>query len=176
MVMCEKISRKISYLLRHDPEDLHMARDGYVLVDDLLIKLDITMEVLDDIVMSNDKKRFAYSSDKTKIRASQGHSIDVSIKMEVSPFIKELYHGTKSSLVSKIMKTGISKMSRKYVHLSKDLDTAINVASRHSSDISILIIDSARMRADNIKIYISENNVYLTDDIDPKYILKVVKK
>ena len=89
-------SRYMSKLLRHDPEDLKIDSSGYVLVSDLLSKIDATIDDLNYIIDNNDKKRFSFNSDKTKIRASQGHSkgVDVNIDMRVADRIDILYHGT----------------------------------------------------------------------------------
>lgn len=165
-------SRYIAKLLRHEPEDLSYDKDGYVLVDDLLSKLDITKEELDYIVDTNDKKRFGYDASETKIRASQGHSksLDIDIKMKIADRIDFLYHGTARKNLESILKTGLISVSRKHVHLSKDIKTATTVGLRHSKDIIIVRVNSARMRADGLKIYVSDNDVYLTDSIDPKYL------
>ena len=167
-------SRYLSKLLRHQPEELVMDKNGYVNVDDLLSKLNISNDDLDWIVENNDKKRFTYNVDKTLIRAAQGHSNTMNISMDMveAPFIECLYHGTATKNLKSILSDGLVPKKRKHVHLSNNIETATKVALRHSSDIIILKINSAHMRADNIKIFISENNVYLTDFVDPKYIKK----
>lgn len=164
--------RYMSKLLRHDPEELAMDQQGYVQVDDLLNKLSINKEDLDWIVDNNNKKRFAYNEDETLIRASQGHNqkLNIQVEMEEAPRMEFLYHGTATENVGSIMKDGLVPRSRQHVHLSKDLETAKQVGSRHSKNITILRIDSARMRGDGIKIWVSANGVYLTDRVDPKYI------
>lgn len=165
-------SRYMSKLLRHDPEDLKIDSSGYVLVSDLLSKIDATIDDLNYIVDNNDKNRFSFNSDKTKIRASQGHSkgVDVNIDMRVADRIDILYHGTATKNVNSILKDGLLPRSRKHVHLSKDMETAKRVALRHSKDITIFKVNSAKMRADGLKIYISDNNVYLTNKVEPKYL------
>ena len=80
----KNIGRKISYLLRHDPEDLSMDNNGWVNVSDLLNKLDIEKSTLDEIVETNNKKRFSYNEDETTIRANQGHSIKVDVELSES--------------------------------------------------------------------------------------------
>lgn len=167
-----QISRKISYLLRHNPEDLVMDKEGWVRVNDLLFKLDIHPDLLDAIVENNDKKRFAFSEDGVYIRANQGHGK----KMEVDVTYKEIqfptnyYHGTASMNLDSIMVYGLNPKNRKHVHLSHDIDTARNVGSRHSHVIAILIIDGNQMKRDGYKLYISENNVVLADEVPSKYI------
>jgi putative RNA 2'-phosphotransferase len=167
-----KKSRYISKLLRHKPEDLKLNKEGYCRVDALLSKLDITKEDLDWIVDNNNKKRFSYNEDETKIRANQGHSKTMGIKvtMEKVTDIEFLYHGTSSANVDKIKESGLISMSRDHVHMTKDIDTAINVGKRHSTNIVIFQIDSERMIRDGISILISKNGVFLTDKVDPKYL------
>ena len=171
-----KTSRYISYVLRHNPQDINkeLRKDGYMLVKDLLEgmnnkKYDITLEDLDRIVKEDNKQRYSYSSDKLMIRANQGHSInvDVDLKEIIPPNI--LYHGTCTRVKDIILKQGIKKMNRQYVHLSKDIETATKVGKRHG-ELLIFKIDCDRMVKDGIKFYISENGVYLTDYVDKKYI------
>ena len=164
-----KKSRKLSYLLRHDPEGLEMDKSGGILVTDLLKKLNITREELDEIVEQNDKKRFSFNSDKTKLRASQGHTLPVYIDLKIATPPCKLYHGTSVKFVDSIRKNGLLKGDRHHVHLSKDIETAKTVGSRRGK-YHIFEINALHMRADNVKIYISENGVYLTDFVDPKYI------
>jgi len=170
--MKRKTGIYLAKLLRHDPQDLKISKDGYILVSDILQKLEITKEQLDHIVDTNDKKRFSYSDDGLSIRADQGHSesLKVDIPMDISPKVDFLYHGTSTKIVDIIMKEGLKPQSRQHVHLSKDIETAKKVGLRKDKDITILKIDSARMREDGIKIYISKNGVYLTDYVDSKYI------
>jgi len=173
MKQLNNISRHMSKLLRHDPEDLILDKNGYVLVDDLLNKKGITKEELDWIVDTNSKKRFAYNEDQTKIRASQGHNkkLEIKVEMKESPRMEVLFHGTATKFIDSIMKDGLKSQNRHHVHLSKDLETAITVGGRKDKkDITILKIDSARMRGDGLKIWISANGVYLTEYVDPKYI------
>ena len=120
----------------------------------------------------NSKKRFALKleDDKFYIRANQGHSIR-SLEMDYKPVVPPdvLYHGTATRFLDSIMKTGINKMSRNYVQLSTDIDTATTVGSRHGTPI-ILKVDSRKMSDDGIKFYLSNNNVWLTEYVDTKYI------
>ena len=167
-----QLSRTISYLLRHNPRDLSMDKEGWVKTIDLLNYLDITIDLLQEIVDNNDKKRFAFNVDKSKIRASQGHSkkLKLNIKFKEVQFPTNYYHGTIFENVKGIMKYGLKSQNREYVHLSKDVKTAITVGRRHGKAIVILIIDGNQMKRDGLKIYESENGVILVNYVDPKYI------
>ena len=169
----ERKSKTLSYLLRHNPEDLYMDSNGWVSVDDILKKLNMTIDDLKEVVKNNDKKRFGFNEDITKIRANQGHSISVDVELkEVEP-PKFLYHGTSPSYVKEIIKSGgLSKMKRQHVHLSADKDTAHNVGKRHSKylDPAIFIVRSYDMYKDGYKFFLSENNVWLTEYVPKKYI------
>lgn len=163
-------SRFLSLVLRHKPEqlNLNMDKNGWVAVDELLTKAQLTKEELLEIVETNDKKRFVIEGDK--IRASQGHSIDVDLKlnMEVPPFI--LYHGTGLKNKELLLKEGIKKMNRHHVHLTDNLDTAHKVGIRHGKPV-IFEVRAREMNSAGLKFYKSENGVWLTDYIDPKYIV-----
>ena len=169
-----RISKYISKLLRHDKEDLDMDKNGWVMVKELCSKVGISRTELDEIVETNDKKRFAYNHDKNKIRASQGHSLPVDVDLNETQPPQTLYHGTSSKVIDVIMQEGMKPMSRQHVHLSIDEDTAINVGDRHTKSASaatvLVSIDSGQMYNDGYKFYLSENSVWLTTIIPSKYI------
>ncbi len=169
----KKISRRMSKILRHDTEGLTITKDGWIKVSDLTKYLSIKKIELDWIVQTNDKKRFSYDEHQMKIRASQGHSLTVSLEMERVTDIKVLYHGTSLESKDIILKQGLKPMLRTHVHMSKDIETASKVGSRKSSKIIILYIDAKSMIEDGIDIFISENGVYLCAYIDPKYIVGI---
>ncbi|MEO6304845.1 MAG: RNA 2'-phosphotransferase [Bacteroidia bacterium] len=170
----ENKSRFLSLVLRHQPEkaNLVLDKEGYAPVNKICSELKITISELNEIVETNDKKRFAYNENKTLLRASQGHSIkNVALTLEKVENPPQLFHGTKEEFLESIVKNGIIKGSRNHVHLSDNEKTAQTVADRRKGKSVILKIDVAFMRAEGIKFYKSENGVYLTDFIDPKYII-----
>ena len=162
----------MSYLLRHNPKDLVMDKRGWVKVEDLLKNLDMTQEELDDIVSTNNKKRFGYNNDKSLIRAHQGHSakLNLRIKFEEVQFPGTYYHGTDSNTANIILRQGLKPMKRAYVHLSKSIMTATTVGKRHGNEIVIFIIDGNQMKHDGYKIYQSDNDVILVEEVPPKYL------
>ena len=162
--------KQLSFLLRHD-KNYKFDEHGYRTVQDLIDNYGYSIEELDTIVETNDKKRYEYNEDKSLIRARQGHSVnvDVDLKEMVPPDI--LYHGTATRFYSDILKEGIKKMNRQYVHLSDNYTTAVSVGSRHGSAI-VITIDTKKMRKDGYKFYLSNNGVWLTDYVKPDYILK----
>lgn len=162
-------SIELAFLLRHD-KSYSFDKHGWREVEDLIKNHGYTISMLDDIVENNNKKRYEYSPDKKFIRARQGHSVQVDVELDEKIPPKILYHGTSESTVPNIMKEGIKKQSRLYVHLSTDKDTAVNVGSRHGK-VHVLGIDSKRMSEDGVKFYLSRNNVWLTDYVDPKYLI-----
>lgn len=170
-----KISKKLAYLLRHDPRGMKMDQDGWVSIKELLPLIKSDKDTLDMIVFSDDKKRYSYRyfDGELKIRANQGHSIDfVNIKfVEVEPPIY-LYHGTKPTVIDSIMQNGLYKMTRKFVHLSDNKLTALHVGQRHAKNLKpvILKIESKKMYDDGYKFYLSENKVWLNDFVPTKYI------
>lgn len=166
-----KKSRFLSLILRHKPDLVNITLDkkGYAPVKDILESLSLTALELDEIVETDEKGRYSYNDDKTKIRANQGHSIDVEMdfKEDIPPDV--LFHGTATKSLDNIYKRGIMKMGRQYVHLSKDYDTAVKVGKRHGNPI-VLKIDTKSMHNDGILFYISENGIWLTEHVPPKYI------
>lgn len=174
----KKTSKFLSYVLRHHPEliGLNLDENGWANVNELISKSTndsqgFTFEELDEIVQTNEKKRFAFNEDKTKIRASQGHSIDINLALIPQKPPEYLYHGTAQSNIESILEKGIAKRSRQHVHLSIDKETATNVGMRHGKPI-ILTINTRKMFEEGIDFYISDNEVWLTDFVDAKYISK----
>jgi putative RNA 2'-phosphotransferase len=170
------IGRYMSLLLRHKPEKEHLNIDsqGYVLVDELIEKLKITKDDLNWIIDNNDKKRFVYNSDKTMIRAAQGHSISVDLKMKRILPPDVLYHGTSIVNAVEISKGGLKKMGRNHVHLTDDKSTAYSVGMRYAkykNKIWMITIDANHMNEDGFEFFKSENSVYLTEEVPSKYFI-----
>ena len=161
--------KRLSYLLRHDKE-YKFDRHGWRDVQDLIKNHGYTMSDLEEIVNTNDKKRFEFSNDKKKIRARQGHSIDVDVDLVEKEPPEVLYHGTATRFLESIYDNGINSGNRQYVHLSNDEETAIKVGQRHGTPY-VLKIDTNKMFNDGIKFYLSNNGIWLTKFIDKKYIL-----
>ena len=171
-------SKLLSYVLRHKPETIGLTLDnnGWAKVDELLNQLkihghDIDAALLNEVVEKNNKKRFKFSDDRTQIRASQGHSITIDLGYTPQPPPEILYHGTAVQHLESILKEGIIKKSRQHVHLSKDTDTAMSVGSRHGKPV-ILNILAADMYKDGYHFYLSDNGVWLTDEVPARYITR----
>ncbi len=171
-----RIGKFFSLVLRHKPEDANLIIDtqGWTDVNILLKNIGINREELEWILTNNNKKRFSYNANKTKVRANQGHSlpyvkIDYQI-VELEECPEFLFHGTSTDVLEILLKEGISKMKRNEVHLSKDTETAINVGKRKGTNIVILKIKAKDMIKDGIDICISENGVYLTDFVPSQYL------
>lgn len=162
---------ELAYLLRHD-KDYHFDEHGYRDINDLIKNHGYSFDEIQFIADTNNKKRFEFNADKTKVRARQGHSINVNVDLEEKLPPDILYHGTAIQFINNIKKEGIKSQSRLYVHLSNDNETAINVGKRHGDPI-VLEIDCKRMTKDGIKFFLSKNNVWLTKYIDKQYIINL---
>lgn len=176
-----KLSRYISFVLRHHPEEIGATVDeqGWMKVDELLHGMQakgkyINRAILENIVLTDEKQRYHYNEDHTKIRAAQGHSIPVYIDMESKVPPHYLYHGTSKQNYEKIKETKIKKMNRLYVHLSKDVTTACQVGKRHGIPV-VLVLDTKAMLQDGYQFYVAANGVWLCDDVDCRYIVKVIE-
>jgi putative RNA 2'-phosphotransferase len=173
-------SKLLTYILRHHPDEfnLQLDKNGWIDINILLDAINnsnknktgaITLEEVFEIVSLCEKQRFQLNEDKTKIRANQGHSIEVDLEFtpQIPPNI--LFHGTADKIKDIILEQGITKMSRHHVHMSENIQTAIEVGKRHGLPI-VAVIDSQQMHLDGIQFYLSGNNVWLTDYVNPKYI------
>lgn len=172
----KQISKFLSLVLRHQPEkiDIKLDDQGWVDVSLLLKQMkaygkNIDFELLSEVVRTNDKKRFAFSEDGSKIRANQGHSISVDLKYKETEPPVFLYHGTVSKFIGDIKDKGLLKMNRHHVHLSESIETATKIGARRGKPI-ILTIKSGEMFKQGYKFYKSENNVWLTEMIPSNFI------
>ncbi len=165
-------SKHLSLVLRHDPASVGLTLDaaGWVDVAKLLPAMKFTREQLDEVVHENNKKRFEFSPDGLKVRASQGHSVDVDLGYEEKEPPKALYHGTSKNLLAQLIDEGLKKMQRHHVHLSADVPTALNVARRRSGPPMVLEVFADMMHAAGFKFYLSTNGVWLTEHVPSKYL------
>ena len=131
------------------------------------------MTHLEYIASNDDKGRYSFNEDKTKIKANQGHSVMVKIEFKISNPPDILYHGISSNAISTIMHDGIKSMYRQFVHLSSDLETVKKVGKRHGSPI-VLAVSAGDMTKDGYQFKLSDNNVWLIEEVTVKYI-KVIE-
>ena len=174
------ISKFLSLVLRHQPQiiDITLDEQGWVNVDELLKQANahghtLDLEILNHVVETNSKKRFAFDESGQKIRASQGHSVDFELGYQAQMPPEVLYHGTGERSVATIQQTGLEKRSRQHVHLSKDVETAIQVGSRHGKP-AVFSVLAGEMHKNGYVFYLSENKVWLTDTV-PAQFLKLVE-
>lgn len=169
-----KTSKYISLILRHKPETIGITLDknGWANVNELIKGVNKThkldMKTLEEIVETDDKQRYSFNEDKTKIRANQGHSVDVDVELEEVVPPDMLWHGTGVKYMKNIDVEGLISKSRLYVHLSADPNTAIEVGKRHGAPM-IYCIDALRMYNDGYKFYKSKNGVWLTKHVPAEY-------
>lgn len=176
-----RISKYLSLVLRHDPAAAGVTPDGegWVGVEDLLTgaarhDFSFTREELEEVVRKSDKQRFALSPDAQRIRANQGHSIPVEMGFTAETPPEVLYHGTVERFLSSIIANGLDKRSRQYVHLSPDIDTATRVGSRRGEAV-ILKVAAASMHSAGFQFFCSANGVWLTEQVPPQYISRIVE-
>jgi putative RNA 2'-phosphotransferase len=173
-----KISKFLSLVLRHQPDTIGIELDdnGWTNTQILLEKLNenglkIDLGVLKYIVETNAKKRFAFNETFEKIRANQGHSVQVELgyRAQIPPTI--LYHGTGQNAVNSILQTGLDKRQRHHVHLSADIETATKVGQRHGKPFIFKVL-AAAMHREGFTFFLSDNGVWLTDNVPVQYLKK----
>ncbi|MBR0418823.1 MAG: RNA 2'-phosphotransferase [Erysipelotrichaceae bacterium] len=173
-----KTSKFISLILRHRPEAIGITLDehGWADVEELINGINrsrpFTMKDLERIVAQDEKQRYSFNQDKTKIRANQGHSINVDVELKELTPPDILYHGTGMKNVEAIDKEGLKPMGRLYVHLSKDIETATKVGLRHGKPF-IYEIDCKSMVNDGYGFYLSKNGIWLTKEVPIRYLRKI---
>lgn len=172
----QSTSRLLSLILRHKPQRINLSLDeaGWADVAHLLQRLEehghpTDLESLKEMVRTNNKQRFAFNEDMTKIRANQGHSIDIDHGYEAVMPPEVLYHGTAEKSVQSILASGLEKRNRHHVHLSEVLETAISVGKRHGNPV-ILEVKARLMYEEGYEFYCSENQVWLTEQVPAEFL------
>ncbi|MDJ0576046.1 MAG: RNA 2'-phosphotransferase [Xenococcaceae cyanobacterium MO_234.B1] len=172
-----KVSKFLSFVLRHKPETIGLELDpqGWAEVD-MLIDLaqrkgmHLTRSIVKQVVATNEKKRFSLNEDKSKIRANQGHSIKVDLALIPQKPLEYLFHGTATRFVESISLQGLRRRNRNQVHLSSDESTAIQVGQRHGKPV-VLKIQAEKMYHAGFSFFLSDNGVWLTNHVPPQYII-----
>ena len=162
-------SKELAFLLRHD-KNYNFPKSGWRTVSDLVNNHGFSRKELAEIVSTDDKGRYEFSLDKKLIRARQGHSVQVDVELEIKTPPEILYHGTATRFLDSIREKGILRMSRLYVQLSSDKNTARTVGSRHGEAI-VLPINTKKMSEDGVEFRLSRNNIWLVKEVEPKYIM-----
>lgn len=172
----KRISKLMSLILRHQPGviGVELDKNGWLDVEQLIQGINrkgipFDFDQLKEVVAENNKKRFAFNEDQTKIRANQGHSVNVDVELKSSTPPNTLYHGTVAKFVDAIKENGLIPGSRLHVHLSADVETAQNVGSRRGKPI-ILEVQALEMHEAGFTFYLSENGVWLTEKVPADFI------
>jgi putative RNA 2'-phosphotransferase len=184
-----RLSKLLSLALRHDPKALGIELDhaGWTDVDALLRGLNthllisargtaaaaeerVTEDELEDLVASSDKQRFALSPDGSRIRANQGHSVDIDLGLPPREPPEVLFHGTVVRFLDAIRRDGLLRRARTHVHLSTEQDTAKVVARRRAGESVIVPVRARAMHAAGYTFFMSENGVWLTEKVPPEFL------
>jgi len=179
------ISKFISLILRHNPKKFNFNIEyhgAWANTQDLIELMknngkNVSIEDLEIVVLEDSKGRYSFNDDKSKIRANQGHSIDVDLglkSLKTNELPTWLYHGTNSRFVDSILSSGLKPMSRQHVHLSDNIETALQVGDRRKKDDTethIFKISTIEAVNQGIEFFKSENGVYLANYI-PAEILR----
>jgi putative RNA 2'-phosphotransferase len=167
-----KVSKYISYLLRHNPENLKMDKYGFVDLDELLEKLNERFQVdkrlIFEIVEKSERNRFEIV--ENKIRALYGHTIPVRLELEEDKVTNVFYHGTTPDAAFKILKVGLKPMKRRWVHLSPTIEMATEVGLRRTSNPIVLEINAEAARKNDVRFYKATDKVYVCDAVLPRNI------
>lgn len=170
------ISKFLSLVLRHQPETIGIRLDqnGWTDVNELIEKannygIQFDRGKLNHIVATNSKTRFAFNDTLDKIRASQGHSVEIELGYTNQKPPEILYHGTGEKSVLSIIDIGLEKRCRQHVHLSGDIETALKVGQRHGKPFVFMVL-AKQMFNDKFEFFISDNGVWLTDNVPTKYL------
>ena len=174
-----KLSKYLSKHLRHQPHrlGLTLAQGGWVEVEALLKActdngVPITRAELDEVVERNDKRRFGFDPQGTRIRANQGHSVEVDLQLQPVAPPGVLYHGTARQAADAIIQRGLLKMKRHHVHLSPDVETARRVGARRGPPV-VFEVDAPAMHVHGFTFFRSANNVWLVDEVPPMYLRRL---
>ena len=173
-----QVSKFLSLLLRHKPEEAGITLDehGWADVDALIDGINhtgrhrIDRAILEEIVRTDNKGRYSFNEDGTKIRANQGHSVQVDVELQEKEPPEYLWHGTAERTADVIRAEGLKPMSRLYVHLSADEETARKVGIRHGKPF-LFRVKAGEMARQGFTFYLSANGVWLTRHVPPAFLL-----
>lgn len=170
------ISKFLAKYLRHEPAALGLTLEpgGWVEIDVLLQAAEahgfrFTRDELNLVVETSDKQRYATDPTGMKVRANQGHSVEVDLQLESVQPPAQLYHGTATRFADSIRRTGLAKRARHHVHLSADVETALVVGRRHGSPL-VFVVAAGTMAAAGVPFFRSANGVWLVDHVPPNYL------
>lgn len=172
MKQYQSASKFISLVLRHRPEIIGVRLEyhgAWVPVKAVLRGAKLTMEELELIVESDAKGRYSFNEDKTKIRANQGHSVEVDLGLAPAQPPEKLYHGTVGRFLGGIQKEGLRAGERQFVHLSADVETALSVGRRRGKPV-VIQIAAGRMYEDGYQFFLSANGVWMTKEAPAAYL------
>ena len=171
------LSKRLSYVLRHRPDSIGIAleENGWVQIRALLSALaksgaSMTPAALEEIVANNDKKRFEVDVAGERIRARQGHSVEVDLGYEAAEPPDVLYHGTAERNIASIRANGIHKAKRHHVHMSVDRELMTAVGARHGKPV-VVTVDAAAMQRAGHEFYVTENKVWLIEEVPAEYLI-----
>lgn len=177
MMSLNNTSKYMSLILRHKPETIGISLDehGWANVDELIAGIaktyEFNMDILEEIVRTDNKQRYSFNEDKTLIRANQGNSLPVDVELKEAQPPEELWHGTGEKYVASIDAQGLIPKNRLYVHLSKDKETAVKVGQRHGKPV-LYLVKSGEMYRDGYRFYLSVNGVWLMKEVPVGYLVK----
>lgn len=171
-----RVSKFLALVLRHDPARIGLTLDaaGWADIDALLAAaaghgLPVSRDELEQVVQNNPKQRFTLDAARSRIRANQGHSLDVDLGLVPVEPPPVLYHGTSRTALARILEEGLRPMGRRHVHLSGDKDAAVEVGRRHGSPV-LVVVGSAAMHRSGHRFFRSVNGVWLTDEVPSRYL------
>jgi len=171
-----RVSKFVSFLLRHDPQGLSMDEEGFVDLGELVSKVrerfpGVDVGFLRQMVEESERKRFEIVGNR--IRALYGHSFPVYLRLEEDRGVKWLYHGTTAEAADRILEKGLKPMKRMWVHLSPTKDIALQIGKRRTSSPVILVVDCAEARKAGLKFYKASDQVYLSKSVPADYIRRL---
>ena len=176
----KKLSKLLACVLRHQPGSIGIELDaaGWVPVDELLRQLAarkgrrVTRAKLDEAVATNPKRRFEFDADRRRVRATQGHSVEVDLELPPTRPPETLFHGTAARSLESILREGLTRQKRRHVHLSTDRALMLSVAARHGRPV-LLAVRAAELHEAGHAFLHTSNDVWLTDAV-PATHLRVV--
>jgi putative RNA 2'-phosphotransferase len=168
------LSKFMSFVLRHKPENFGLKLDpyGFVNTKELLLVLQnrygkVQLSDIEKVVKNCPKGRFEIKGEK--IRARYGHSIEVQLDVQPSEPPKYLYHGTSPAMKNTVLVEGLKPMKRRYVHLSKSKEDAFQVGRRKSRNPMVFTIKAKEAFQQGTRFY-DMGTVVLSEFVSSEFI------
>ena len=176
----KRLSKFLSLVLRHRPDDFDIALDsnGFTDADALFAVVKSKYKgkySYEDVVRvtttpaQDGKMRFELVDGRIRARYGHNKRVEAIAYQPVTP-PEILYHGTPQTAVAAIRREGLSAQQRQYVHMATTVERATSVGARHGKPILLKVRARVAHEA-GVAFFQADDEHYLTQSLPPEFII-----